>query len=272
MARRKNTASTGNQNDDDQSDDNQPDPVDDRSVMRGGPGDRDTSPTRTTEDLVEVTVGGKKFSVPKEVAEHYSQQPNYDERFQRIEQALSNLAQPTQKGPKQPSRTATGDDADDEFADVDIDTLLLSDPKAAAKLIKERAVKAATEQMRGEYTAEQRRQAFWTDFYASNQDLAKYKKLVNMVFSENFSEIGSMTPAQAAKKIAEYTRQEIINIRGDAPTSNRKADRTRSEPGTMSVPRASAGDDDPQDDGKITSLSALLRQRAEARRAGRKAS
>lgn len=251
------------------------DEPDDSAVIQGSPHEpQGAAPAATSEEVVDVEVGGRKYSVPKAIAEHYTAQQNdFNSRFDRIEQGLQALRQPapTTKPRQQPS-SQTAPDPDDEFGDIDFDTLILTDPKKAFKLVKERTKKEVAEQMRGEYTAEQSRQQFWNDFYENNKDLAKHKKLVDMVLNANFNEIGVLKAPDAAKKIAEYTRQEIVAIRGGTePQNNRRNDRTRSEVGSNSVQRPAGGGAADADDDGVVSLSSVLKKRAETRRAKKSA-
>lgn len=249
---------------DDQQQEEQENGPGDHPAEGGGKQPPERKPLATNEDVAEVTIGGKKYTVPAAVAAAYESTSQVSSKLDRLEREVSNLRQP----PKEPTKKPAAEE-DDEFGDVDLDTLFLTDAKKAARIISDRAAAKARKDLTSAYQADQNMQAFWNDFYASNPDLAKHKRLVTGVMNEHWAELKDLRNDDAAAKMADLTRKEIMSIARTAGfTKAPQNNRTRSESGQSN----SGGN--PSDDGdgeeKVLSLSQILKNRAAARRSGEK--
>lgn len=84
--------------------------------------------------------------------------------------------------------------------------LLFEDPAAAVEQLKQ--------ELRNEYTVEQNRQRFWTEFYRENPDLREHDDIVRLTMSKNLADLAQKPVPDAAKEIAELSRKRLAELRG----------------------------------------------------------
>tara|TARA_Y100000310_G_C20676709_1_gene813521 strand:- start:2098 stop:2883 length:786 start_codon:yes stop_codon:yes gene_type:complete len=205
------------------------------------PADPQPEPEPTDDGLVEATIGGQTLRVTQEVAVAIAQ-----------EQAL--LAPP----PAVPPEPVSEPPADDVTA---YDTLLFSNPEAAVARIKSEIF----DEVRQEYQLEETRKAFWSDFYAENDDLREHDWIVKAIIQQNWDTFGNMSGKSARDAVADATKKEILNISNKFGKGGRRkgASSTLESPSQPNAPAPSAESVE-LDEAPMT-LSDVLRARKRAR-------
>jgi hypothetical protein len=176
-----------------------------------------------------VSIGGRTFEVPLEVAEAYAQE---------------NARQP------EPEPRPTPEDSSSDWDDI-----WYSDPKAAAERIRQETVQA----VRQEYAQEQAKQQFWNDFYTENPSLKGRDSFVQTVMREEWSQLQNMSSGKATRdRLAEMTKTRILDLVSEF--------RPREVPNDTSLETGSGpGPVQPQASEPPASLSNLIRERRSKR-------
>lgn len=141
-----------------------------------------------------VILGNMKFNSMEELA-------RYTAQLQGRSEVIDKLQQITNPQPQ------VAVDPDAEIAD-----LLFEDPKAAIKVISDRAQQKAKQEM------EQSRQhdRAWDEFYKANPDLREHEDFVQFVLNKNLETIKSMDLSQAIAHVSHETRARLAKVRGSA--------------------------------------------------------
>lgn len=142
---------------------------------------------------------------------------------------------------------------------VDWEDLMFRNPKEAVKLIKKQAVAEARAALRAEYQTDQGTKDFWNEFYRKNPDLNRDQDdtLVQGVMQTHMAELAPLPVSEASKKLAELTRDRIMQYRGD---TRRNTSRVQVEGANPPRPGRREVNED-----KVTSLSDVIRARNSSR-------
>jgi hypothetical protein len=208
---------------------------------------------------VEIEVDGKKITVQPEVkaALDAAAKAAKDAGVAAAEVEKNLKAQLDEikaKLPKDPPQA--GDPLDG------IDTLLFSDPKKAAQLIKEQA----KEEIRAEMGQTNAQTQFWTDFYGAFPELKQDELVVKAIMGRDFADLKPLKVADAIQKLGESTQKYLLD-RGVKREPVKKGDKT--EGGTESGSKGTKKDDVSKDSPNAGGLTAVLKERQAARRAAR---
>jgi hypothetical protein len=206
-----------------------------------------------------VEIGGKKLSVPAEVAEAViALKASSEATLRQAQDMIASLKQ----GAAPAGGASPGADPDAAFY-KQLETDLFTDPAGAAKRLVERAVATAEAKLTNSYRAERGQEQFWSDFYAAHADLRTHKEYVTFVAMRDFEALKALPTTQAINKIAETVKADILKLRGNAGGTG--TGRATAEGGTESGGGTSnAGSEHSLTEPK--GLTGVLKQRAEARR------
>ena len=226
-------------------DDDLEDPVKGPQLTIGDdvPDDPPDDPPADDEDdepeLVSVFVGGKTVKVSQDVAEALE-----------AERAAMNK-------PKEPVEPSRRDDDED-----DIDDLIWTDPKEYRRRIAE-DIKT---ELRQEYDKDQSEKSFWDGFYSENPELKEDDAIVQAVLNKNMPSLGDLPVAEAKKRLAELTQQQILSIAQRHGGGKRQKNKSATlEGGQISDKMPSDGGKKPKDvvtgEGLPKSLGEAIKQR-----------
>lgn len=251
----------------------------DRSEGEHGEGGEGTRRIIKAGEKVKVTVGGQEFEVDQNTAALLrAQSAEFEEQIAGVRRSL----------PGERERTERTETPADPYEEEDFDVKFMTNPKEYLKSLEKRIRGEVTTQLRGEYTQEQARQRFFAAFYDLNKDLSEMKDVVTTVLMAHNAEIAALPPAQAMKRLAALTREQVDRIvkaarpedeeeeEGAEETGERRTTtrRTTVEGATRRKPE----DEERQGMQRVApkeqsapSLSALLRQRRAARSKARTA-
>jgi hypothetical protein len=154
-----------------------------------------------------------------------------------------------------PPREPEPDEDEDE---TDWDTIIFSNPKEAVRMIKEQTRKEVSRELRGEYQKDQGEKEFWADFNKSHPDLKEDRDLVEIELSKNMKKLDDMPVKKAMDELADLTRKRIMRYSGGKARTKSRA--IAEGAGAPSARKA------PQEKKRATTLSDVLRARAETRR------
>lgn len=108
----------------------------------------------------------------------------------------------------------------DPFDDVDWDQELFNNPKGALKKAMELGGQKIAKQLKAEYTQDMNTRSFWSQFYATNPDLAEADDLVRSTLSANMTTLGGQPVPKAIENLGALTRSRIAGYI-DKATKNR---------------------------------------------------
>lgn len=161
-------------------------------------------------EMEEVEIGGKKFYVQKGAGDALKAQSKPKQTDEQRLRAMFEEFMGTQTKPKKKQVRDEPDDEDDE--DAELDALMFTDPAKYRKIMREQLRKDILKEVRSEYSADQGQKTFWRDFYDENDDLKEYDFIVRSTLQENMSDLKDMQTAEAAKKLAELSRDKLLKI------------------------------------------------------------
>lgn len=224
-------------------------------------------------EFEEVTIGGKKFRVEKGGGEAINKLVTGGQRKPVSEEArLRAMFEEYMGAPKKPTKKKVASESDDDD-EGDVDELeMFSDPKKFVKKLTENLTKQITQQIRGEYSADQGQKTFWANFYRRNDDLEEHDFIVRAVLNDNLNELKEVEVGEASKRLAELTRERLLEIAKKVTKGKSKKNGTHIE-GSGSA-RQSRDDDDEVEDqdaadeaaGMPLTLGGMLKLRREQRR------
>ena len=229
-----------------------------------GPGGTPTpAPT-----LVEVEIGGVKMKVAEDVASAITKQK--EESQGAVEEAEARAADATRAAAIPAPQPKEGEKRD-PFAYLG--DQLFEDPAAALRGFAQLMKQNITSDLTGKYQAASNEKEFWADFYETNPDLKEFKLQVDGVTDKNMSKIGSLPVDKAVDRIADLTRKELLRISnkfGKGKQEPNKSTTLESAqdavlPGPGGAPQE-GNPMEPAEQGKVVTLSSLLKDRKERRR------
>ena len=208
---------------------------------------------------VDLEVDGKKFSVPPEVAAALSaaQKAATDAGVasKDTEAALRKEIEAIQaKLPKDSAKDAPNPD--------DYDTLLFTNPKAAIQRIKDE-VKA---DLQAQSAVKDAQVGFWSAFYEEHPELKEDDLVVKAVMSRDMEDLRPLKVAEAIKKLGSATQKYLLD-RGVKREKTKKGDKM--EGGNEKSPKKSDSSNVSGDSPTTGGITAVLKDRAAARRAAR---
>lgn len=216
------------------------------------------------EELTEVELEGKKFSVPKAFADAYT---GLSGKVGELDQELKT----TQGVIKRLGLDRTGQRREEERRESqrepsteDQVTAFFENP---ADFIRG-AIKPVVDELTQGYQRDQGLQRFWDGFYRENQDLAESRELVDAVFAMNRDEILDLTPPEAAKRLADKSREFVLSLveKHSGGKGGKQGSRATLE-ASSGTRRTAAGEEEtpPQRGASVTSLGDVLRRRQRTR-------
>lgn len=199
---------------------NEDDP--DKDVMVGGPLDDnqvidDAGDTVKKSDLVSINIDGTDYQVDKNTAALFeAQKRTYDRELGEVKKKIP-AADPA------PRKAADEDDSD-------YTVKLFTDPKKFLEERDEKIVSRVRTELTQQYQADQSQKEFWSEFYRENPDLdiKKDHRVVGAVLAENYSSWSELPAAQARKKLADATRDTLLDIIGRHKDKTKVENRDRS--------------------------------------------
>jgi hypothetical protein len=214
-----------------------------------------TTPAPAAPAPVEIELDGKKLSVQPEVAAALKVAKDAAAAAgvaaKEVETRLNaQLEELRKKLPGTPAATPNPED--------DLDTLLFTNPKEAAKRIKEEA-KAEIRAEIGVTTAQTN---FWTDFYGEFPELKDDDLVVKAIMNRDYEDLRPLKVPEAIKKLGESAQKYLMD-RGVERKKQKK------DPGTEGGNQPSArGPKKAEGERSQTapSLSQVLKERQQARR------
>lgn len=214
---------------------------------------------KATPKTVEIALGDAKFTVDPAVAEAIkTAQEAARAAGEKASETESRLNAQLAELQAQLKPAPAADDAEGD----DIDTLLFTDPKRAADLI----VQRATEQVRAEINTTRAQDQFWVAFYEANPELKEDDLVVKAVLQRDRASLNPLTVEKAIEKLGESTKRYLL----DRGIDRKKPEKQRgAEGGTHKGPAASKKDDVSESSPLAGGLTAVLKERAKARRAAR---
>lgn len=123
-----------------------------------------------------------------------------------------------------------------------------------------------TGELRQEYQGARGEEQFWNAFYAEHPDLKEDDDLVKLTLQKNRSALGNLPVEKAAAELANLTRERLLRYGGNG---NKETGRKR--PFTEAGGSGRPPKREEQQEEKVVTLSSVLRERAQKRRAGGKA-
>ena len=217
--------------------------------------------------MVDVTVGDATFQVPKEVGEHFRDGERTRGEIAELKKQNAALSLEIQKYLDQNKKEAGIKEAGSR-KELTAD-LLWEDTGAFIALLNEQLAKRAEDvkqSMRTEYQQEVTWKDFWSDFWAENREFNKAEDaaVAEMLIRKNLADWQDLSLPEARKKLSSELKKVIANYQ-------KREERKREEPPhvesgfggfRMEMPEKSGTSKGEEE----TSLSAVLRERAEKRR------
>lgn len=198
----------------------------------------DTPEPAPEPQLVTVTIQGREYTVPPEVAAE----------LKRREEEAVLLAQAREYRPPVPPPAPEPAKPTDPLEGVD--TLLFENPKEAVKKLRESIV----EQVTALYQADQGRRQFWAEFYMEHPELRRHQTLVSAILQQHTTEWANVPVTQAKQLLAKAVKQELMEI---AKTIAPSTTRTHAEDPRVARPRPTAS----ESPAAPKSISELIRDR-----------
>jgi len=195
----------------------------DKEVMVGGPLDDnqvidDAGDKVKKSDLVSITIDGTDYQVDKNTAALFeAQKRTYDRELGEVKKKIPAVT--TQEKKK------SEDDDDSDYT-----VKLFTDPKKFLEERDEKIVSRVRTELTQQYQADQSQKEFWSEFYRENPDLdiKKDHRIVGAVLSENYSNWAELPAAQARKKLADATRDTLLDMIGRHKDKTKVENRDRS--------------------------------------------
>lgn len=168
----------------------------------------------------------------------------------------AQMADYIRKGYKEPPKDEPKDKKGYDYA-----TGLFTEPEVAIARLRAEIKQETIAEVSAAYTQAETKKDFWTGFYKDNEDLAGEKLIVEAVLGRDWAKLKDLTPADAAKKLSEAAKKEIMRLSGG---------KSPADPNPRPVEGAGDGKNlrasGKTGDEKVLSLSDVIRARKEARR------
>lgn len=148
-----------------------------------------TAPTPTAiaaAPMVRMIIGGQTVEVSQDVADAYTREQTMISSQRREDD----------------SRQESSSSEDD------LDDLLFTNPAEYRKRIKEDIVN----EVRSEYTQDQKERNFWAEFYRDYPELVGVEDIVKSVLDTNIHSIGNLPAHEGKKQLADLTNHRILAI------------------------------------------------------------
>lgn len=205
-----------------------------------------------------VNIGGVALEVDAATAE-------------ALQREVDGLKQPPSRqdpAPREPSKPAEPA-TNDPYAWIDEAAEdLFADPAATLRRIVKETEERTEKRLTGRYQAARTEEQFWNDFYETNDDLKDHKTLVNAVVGRDAQKLSKLELNEAATKLADAVRQEIIRIKGgDAEDSKPKRARAVMR-GTQTGTKDKKPEGDSPGEGGRQTMSSIIRKRQHMRLVG----
>ena len=242
-----------------------PEGLSEEELMGGHPASGGTDAPAAPK-MIDVEIGGVKYSVSEEAA---AAMKAADDDYKHTIDDLRTTVDSVQRSPI-PEQRPEGAPEDD----TDWDTYLLTEPAKAMKEFGDRIRSEVIAEVQDQYAADQSSKNFWTSFYNQNPDLQEYDWIVDAVMNKNYAELGPLSPARAADKLADYTKTELLkltNKSGNKPSANAVVLEGGSANNAPSPNPSPQQEMDADTDAIPDSLVDALKERAARRRGQRKA-
>jgi hypothetical protein len=223
-------------------------------VISGGPAPEPESPQPK---LVTVKHGGREIQMPEDVATAWQEREReFNQSFSRQGAELGELRKKVSAPPPPAPRA-------EEPREPDINTLWFENPQAAYQKIKQEV----RDEIAGDYRRDQALQRFWDGFDRANDDLREDRWLAEQVMRDHFDELADLPTRKAQERLGELTRERILRLTRKFKTTPNDDERPRLmvEPASGERPVRPAR----QEPEAPTTLSGVLKARADARRAAR---
>lgn len=150
-----------------------------------------------------------------------------------------------------------------EEPEIDFEKAIFDDPKGTLEAYGRKIRKEITEDLRTQYTRDQNERAFWDSFYKKHSDLGEDRDLVQATLNGNMDALADMRAEDAGDKLADLTRERIMRYTGGKPAPGKKT--------VVEGAQRPAERPKPPEENTVRSLTDILRQRRESRRASGKA-
>lgn len=175
---------------------------------------------------------------------------------------LQNLAGMVQQLQQASRQTPTTQQKSTQKAEeYDFSTGIFTEPAVAIAKLTEQIREQVKAEVVGMYQSAESSKDFWSTFYSDNKDLKEEKIIVDAVLSRDYSKLSNLPTAEAAKKLAESAKKELLRLKGGKSDSD--AQNTGFEGGSAKGAPARVN---AQPQNQVSSLSEVIRKRQEARR------
>lgn len=221
-------------------------------------------------EFEEVDIGGKKYKVEKGAADALkksAKKPAASDSGEIKKMLDEYTAKIAGKGKK----VTEGDDEPGEGEPDLSDVRIFSDTKGWMADFKKSLSADIVKQISTMYSQDQGQKTFWQDFYRDNSDLKEYDFIVKAVLSKNAKELAPMSTEDAAEKLAELARDQLLGIAKKVSKGGKKKDGFHVEGEQSSRIRKNEDDDSDDDDekdrkaGVPMTMSAMLKDRRSKR-------
>lgn len=143
----------------------------------------------------------------------------------------------------------------------DYATGLFTEPEVALARLRAEMKAEIMGEVTAAYTTAETKKDFWAGFYTDNDDLAGEKLIVNAVMARDWDKLKDLSAADAAKKLSEASKKEIMRLSGGKSPSD--PDHRPIEGGGDRKTAPKGGNPEPE---KVLSISDVIRARKEAQR------
>lgn len=96
-----------------------------------------------------------------------------------------------------------------EMTQKKVSDLLFEDPEKALQLHEQRII----EKMRQEEQARATEKQWWDSFYSKNKDLSQDQDVVHFAMNNNWNDLRTLHPDQAAERLADLSRKTLLRFR-----------------------------------------------------------
>lgn len=167
----------------------------------------------------------------------------------------------------QPPANNTGKDKDTKGSkadaeEYDYETELFANPKEAVKRLRAEIKAEITGELENKYNRAESEKEMWKIFYKENEDLKEEKWMVDAVLQRDYASLKDLPASEAMKKLATSVKKELLRLKG----GRSDADNANTELEGSGNARLNAKKSGHSQEDEVPSLSALIRQRQEARR------
>lgn len=149
---------------------------------------------------------------------------------------------------------------------IDWETELFTNTNEAIKKLTAQIRQEVAGELTQSYRKDQGEKQFWTDFYKSNKDLKEDTDddLVKAMLAKHYNELADLPTKKAGSRLAELTRERIMQYTGKTPKGSGRAVAEGSSQGTSGT----KSDEEPP---KPATLSDIIRARRAKRYSKQKA-